>query len=29
LVARMSPMKRETYAKGKVPIVALEALKGM
>jgi hypothetical protein len=29
LVARMSPMKRETYAKGKVPVVALEALKGI
>ena len=29
LVARMSPMKRETYAKGKVPIVALEALKDL
>ena len=26
LVARMSPIKRETYAKGKVPVVALGAL---
>ena len=29
LVARMSPMKRETYAKGKVPVVALEGLKSL
>ena len=29
LVARMSPMKRETYAKGKVPVVALGTLKGL
>jgi len=29
LVARMSPMKRETYAKGKVPVVAMGALKGI
>jgi glycosyltransferase involved in cell wall biosynthesis len=29
LVARMSPMKRETYAKGKVPVVALGGLKGL
>ena len=29
LVARMSPMKRETYAKGKVPLVALGELKGL
>jgi hypothetical protein len=29
LVARMSPMKRETYAKGKVPVVALGMLKSM
>ena len=29
LVARMSPMKRETYAKGKVPLVALGELKSL
>lgn len=29
LVERMSPMKRETYAKGKVPLVALKDLKGL
>lgn len=28
LVVRMSPMKHETYAKGKVPVVALGMLKG-
>ena len=29
LVARMSPMKRETYASGKVPVVKLYELKGL
>ncbi len=29
LVARMSPMKRETYAKGKVPLVGLGELKSL
>ena len=29
LVARMSPMKRETYAKGKVPLVGLSELKSL
>ena len=29
LVARMSPMKRETYAKGRVPVVALGELRGL
>ena len=29
LVARMSPMKRETYAKGKVPLVGLGELRSL